>query len=142
MPIHDDEQFEGYLKGFRPLATEALPTEKRKHRRARSKAASQFAWAASAAVMLGAVMLTISSGLKHIHSSQSKQSTEGRQQSVVTPQPANIQPLTIRSANALLATAPSFKAALDEMAFPGQTTPASKGKRSALAELTKEDEKL
>jgi hypothetical protein len=60
----------------------------------------------------------------------------GTEQLVTTP------PLTIRGANALLATAPTFKAAVDEMAFSSRTTPLPKDKHSALTELSKEKTKL
>jgi hypothetical protein len=52
------------------------------------------------------------------------------------------QPLTIRSANALLSAAPSFKAAVDDMAFRSSNIPIPKGKRSVVSELSKEKIKL
>ncbi len=52
------------------------------------------------------------------------------------------QPLTMRSANALMAKAPSFKAMVDDMAFRSQTIPLPKGKRSAVAVLSEEKIKL
>src|SRR2546430_1316869 len=52
------------------------------------------------------------------------------------------QPLTMRSANALMAKAPSFKSMVDDMAFRGQKIPLPKGKRSAVALLGKEKIKL
>ena len=55
---------------------------------------------------------------------------------------ANVQPLTIHSANAMLARAPSAKAAIDSLAFQSQKTPIPQGQRSALAELGKETNKL
>jgi hypothetical protein len=48
----------------------------------------------------------------------------------------------MRSANALMAKAPSFKAMVDDMAFRSQTIPLPKGKRSAVAVLAKEKIKL
>jgi hypothetical protein len=53
-----------------------------------------------------------------------------------------MQPLTMRDANALLATAPSYKAALDEMAFHHQPSTVPKDKQSGLAVLAKEKIKL
>ncbi len=47
---------------------------------------------------------------------------------------ANSEPLTIRTANAMLAQAPSAKAAIDSVAWQSQKT--------ALAELGKEKTKL
>jgi len=52
------------------------------------------------------------------------------------------QPLTMRSANALMAKAPSFKTMVDDMAFRSQTVPLPKGKRSAVGVLGKEKIKL
>jgi len=52
------------------------------------------------------------------------------------------QPLTMRSANALIIKAPSFKALVDGMAFDSQTIPVPKGKLSAVAVLGKEKIKL
>jgi hypothetical protein len=54
----------------------------------------------------------------------------------------NPHPLTIRDANALLATAPSFKAAVDGMAFQSKAISLPKDKRSALAVLSEEKNKL
>jgi hypothetical protein len=52
------------------------------------------------------------------------------------------EPLTMRSANAWLATAPSFKAAVDDLAFRSQTRPLPQGKQSAVAVLSKEKIRL
>jgi hypothetical protein len=52
------------------------------------------------------------------------------------------QPLTMRSANALMAKAPSFKSMVDDMVFRAQKIPLPKGKRSAVALLGKEKVKL
>jgi hypothetical protein len=52
------------------------------------------------------------------------------------------EPLTMRSANAWLATAPSFKAAVDDLAFRSQTSPLPQGKQSAVAVLSKEKIRL
>jgi hypothetical protein len=53
----------------------------------------------------------------------------------------NPPPLTIASANALLESAPSFKAAIDNMAFQQESKPISEGRYSLLALLSKEDVK-
>jgi hypothetical protein len=57
-------------------------------------------------------------------------------------QPVPLQPLTMSSANALLAAAPSFKVAVDDMAFRSQTLRLPQGKQSAVAVLGKEKIKL
>lgn len=52
------------------------------------------------------------------------------------------QPLTLRDANGLLATAPSYKSAMDELASPRQSSTVPSQKESALAALAKEKIKL
>jgi len=51
-------------------------------------------------------------------------------------------PLTMRRANTWLATAPSFKAAIDDMAFRSQGESIPNGQHSAIAVLSKEKIKL
>jgi hypothetical protein len=48
----------------------------------------------------------------------------------------------MRSANALMVKAPSFKALVDDMAFRSQAIPAPKGRLSAVGVLGKEKIKL
>jgi hypothetical protein len=132
VPIHEDEQFERYLKEFHPLAPDALPTEKRKDRRA-PRIVALAAWVAAAAAVLGVVALTIFPRLDGTHSSL------GAVPEFSTERLANTQPLTVRRANALLATAPSFEEAVEEMAFPPPATQLPKDKHSALAVLSKEE---
>jgi hypothetical protein len=55
----------------------------------------------------------------------------------IQTQPLTILPMTIKSANALLAGAPSFKAAVDAIAVPAQRT-SDEEKQSALAVLGKD----
>jgi hypothetical protein len=55
---------------------------------------------------------------------------------------APLKPFTMRSANAWLATSPSFKAAVDELAFRSPASPVPQGKQSAVAVLSKEKIKL
>ena len=134
MPTPEDERFERYLKQFRPLAPETLQIEK--HERATRLPFVFAKWTTVAAAMLIAAVLTNQSRLKPTHSPSG------------TGSPATVelltssQPLTIGSANALLARAPSVKAAVDQVAFQSQATPLSKGTQSALAVLSKENIKL
>jgi hypothetical protein len=125
-PIHDEEQFERYLKQFRPLAPDALPTEK--HRSARSTFVLA-AWAAVAAVVIIALLIL------YPRLQQSSPRDDAVQwvgeTSAETP-----QSLTIRSANALLTHAPSFKAAVDALAVPAHTL--FDGKQSAFDVLSKD----
>jgi hypothetical protein len=129
-PIRDDEQFERYLKQFRPLAPDALPTEK--HRSARSTFVLA-AWAAVAAVVIIALLILYPRLRQSTPRDNAAQWAGGN--SAETP-----QSLTIRSANALLTHAPSFDAAVDALATPSRTT-SFDGKQSALDVLSK-DSKL
>ena len=70
------------------------------------------------------------------------QSPDGAESLGRAEQLTNAQPLTIGSANALLVHAPSFKAAVDLVAFQPQAAQLSKGTHSALAVLSKEHTKL
>ncbi len=134
MPIPDDEQFEAFLKQFRPLAPETLPAEDRAPQSRRSFVLG--AWTAAAAAILIAGALTL-----HIRSNPVPVSNPASD-AASGPQLVPSQPLTIRSANALLAAVPSFKAAVDNMAFHSRTIPFPNGKQSAIAVLSKEKIKL
>ena len=129
----DDEPLEAYLKRFRPLAPEPLPLKASTHRTPRA-AVLWAATIAAMAVFLGAVAL-------HIYTKRVR----------VTEDPGNVgspiplmggQPLTMRSANALMAKATSYKALVDDMAFRWQAMPLPNGKCSAVAALGKEKVKL
>jgi hypothetical protein len=125
-PIHDDEQFERYLKQFRPLTPDALPTEK--HRSARSTFVLA-AWAAVAAVVIIALLIL------YPRLQQSSPRDDAAQWSGRADAETPLS-LTIRSANALLTHAPSFKAAVDALAVPAHTS--FDGKQSALDVLSKD----
>ena len=133
MPIPDDERFEAYLKQFHPLVPGPLPASGSRHR-ARGRFVLWAGAAAAVAILIGATAL-------HIH-------TERVRVAATTSSPATPdrltdgQPLTMRSANALMVKAPSFKALVDDMAFRSQTIPLPKGKLSAVAVLGKEKIKL
>ena len=125
--LDDDERFESYLRQFRPLVPEALPIP----RRPRSVT---WIWAAAfaAVVILGVL------GLRMVSHRTGRQGTTPASVEVVQP----TRPLTMRNANALLASAPSYKAAVDSMAFHPQDSTIPKDKQSALAVLAKEKIKL
>jgi hypothetical protein len=127
-----DEKFEAHLRQFRPLAPAPLPAESRVHEPRR-----WFVFAALAAVAAAIVAVAILAF--HARPGRIAPSVES---SAIADQLAKPQALTIRTANALLATAPSFKDALDQMAFPPKQSPLPADKRSALAELSKEKIKL
>jgi hypothetical protein len=126
----ENDGFEAYLKQFRPVAPDALPQRIQQSRRSRSLL---WMWAAGFATVaiLGSVALQVSSRV--------------RQQGTA---PARVeavrlgQPLTIRNANALLAAAPSYKAAMDSMVFQHQDSTIPENQQSALAVLAKEKIKL
>ncbi len=132
MQQNDDEKFESFLKQFRPREPEPLQTKK--HGRAIRRPFVFAAWATVAASIVAAV-LTIQFRPKPTHPPDTENLTGVEQLS-------NQQPLTIGSANALLAQAPSVQAAVDALAFHSQTTRLSKGKHSALGVLSKENIKL
>jgi hypothetical protein len=69
-------------------------------------------------------------------------STQATQTLTGVEQVKDLRPLTLGSANELLAHAPSFRAATDRLAFQSQAIPLSKGTQSALAVLSKENIKL
>jgi hypothetical protein len=136
MPIpDDDDQFERYLKQFRPLAPEPLPVVQW-HRSTRARALGLCALAAAIGVAAFAVLYpSINSG----HLPTGKEGV-----SAVDPSP-QVQRLTIGAANALLADAPSLKVALDGVAaqeLKSQGIPLVNGKQSALTALGKEKTKL
>jgi hypothetical protein len=124
----DDEQFEAYLKRFRPICLEPVP----RINIGRSSRCSLplGAWLAAVAAILvvGAIVLRV------------------RDNRVVVPTASEHRPaplaLTLRTANAWFATAPSFKAAVDGLAFHPQTNPVPQGKQSAVSVLGKEKIKL
>jgi hypothetical protein len=134
VPTPDDERFEAYLKQFRPLAPDPLPTEERGRASRRWSALRAWIAATAAILILGAISMHIRPN--RVAAPNTATNVASAEQLVP------LQPLTMRSANALLATAPSFKAAVDNMAFRSQTLPVPKGKQSAVAVLGKEKIKL
>lgn len=134
MQIPDDEQFEAYLKRFHPIAPEPVPTIRFSHPSRRSLSVGTWIAAVAALLVIGAVILPV------------------RRNRVVVPNAAHdvafaerhapAGPLTMRSANDWLSTAPSFKAAVDGLAFRSQTKPLPQGEQSAVAVLSKEKIRL
>lgn len=131
MSTRDDEQFEKYLKQFRPVAPEALPMKEQV--RARRHPLLFAAWAAVAAAILLSVMVPVFQHRPPHRPGEIRTSRPGVEEL------SNPQPLTIAKANALLAEAPSFKAAVDNMAFQSESKPISQGRYSALALLSEEE---
>jgi hypothetical protein len=134
VPIRDDDQFEKYLKQFRPVEPKALAVKEQA--RIKRRPMLLAAWAAVAAAILAAVMLS----LRFYHRPAPVRETLSDRSNV--ERLVNPQPLTIRSANALLSGAPSFNAAVESVAFQRESRPISEGRHSALAVLSKEEGKL
>ena len=134
MQTPDDEQFEAYLKRFHPIAPEPVPTLSVGHSSRRSPPLGIWLAAVAAILVIGAVIL-------HVRSSRIVVSNTASD-AAVSERHAPSEPLTMRSANAWLATAPSFKAAVDDLAFRSQTSPLPQGKQSAVAVLSKEKIRL
>lgn len=129
MPIRDEEQFEKYLKQFRPVAADTLPVKKQVRAR---RPLLLAAWAAMAAAILVAAMVSVFLHWPPHRPGEVRKNRPGVEE-LNSP-----QPLTIAKANALLAEAPSFKAAVDNMAFQSESKPISEGRYSALALLSEE----
>jgi hypothetical protein len=133
VPIPDDERFEAYLKQFRPLVPRPLAAFGSRHR-----VRGHFAlWTGAAA----AVVILVGAAALHIHT-QRVHLAETTSSPAIPDRITDSEPLTMRSANALMMKAGSFKALVDDMAFRSQTVPLPEGKFSAVAVLGKEKTKL
>jgi len=130
----DDEQFEGYLKRFHPVVPEPVPTLSVSHSSRRSLLPGTWLAAVAAILVTGALILHIRSNRVVVPNTASDVAFAERH--------APSEPLIMRTANAWLATAPSFKAAVDDLAFRSQTSPLPQGKQSAVAVLSKEKIRL
>ena len=131
MPISEDEQFEKYLKGFQPAVPESLPMAARR----KPRAWIFGAWAAVAVIVILAILVA------HNHSGRSD--VTKTVENIENPQRiATGTPLTLRSANKLVAEAPSVKAAVDNLAFQSRNAQLPKDKQSAVSVLSKEKIKL
>jgi hypothetical protein len=130
-----DDRFEAYLRQFRPSAVEPLQVET--SGRAARRPIRLAAWGAAAA----AVILIASVFAMHPHAGRTHSRVD-QAELERGKRPAESQPLTIGSANALLTHAPSVKAALDRVPFHPPATQLPKGKRSALAVLSEDNNKL
>jgi hypothetical protein len=123
-----DAQFERYLKQFRPLAPEKMPLEEYLPTRWRPRVLAS--WAAVAAVAIVAFLILYP---------RVRRPDERDVQWTGVADTQTSQPLTIRSANALLDSAPSFKVAVDALAVPFHTTSLG-SKQSALDVLSKDSQ--
>ena len=130
-PDFDDgpeDRFEAYLKQFRPLIIESLPSERPSGSTHRS-----FALAALVAAIVIVISIAVAFGSHHTGRSPRVRGAEPVNAARVE-RLANAQSLTMQNANALLA-APSLEAAVDAIVVPPPTTPLPEGQHSALAVL-------
>jgi hypothetical protein len=130
----DDEQFEAYLKRFHPMAPEPVPTIG--VGRSSRHPFSLGTWLAAVAAILGIGALVLQFHINRVVVPKTSTDAAFRDRLALS------EPLTMRGANALLTTAPSFKAAVDGLAFRPQTSPLPQGKQSAVAVLSKENIRL
>jgi hypothetical protein len=129
----DDEQFKVYLKRFHPIAPQPVPILSVGHSSWRSLSLGSWLAAVAAVIVVGAAIL-------HVHNKVVVPNTARNVASAERNAPP--EPLTMRSANAWLATAPSFKSAVDGLAFRPESSPLPQGKQSAVAVLSKEKIRL
>jgi hypothetical protein len=130
----DDEQFEIYLKQFHPIVPEPVPTTRFRHASRRSLSIGAWIAAVAAILIIGTVLLHVRSNRIVVPNTAPDVAFADRD--------APAGPLTMRSANDWLSTAPSFKAAVDGLAFRSQTRGLPQGKQSAIAVLSKEKIRL
>lgn len=123
----DDDNFEIYLRQFRPRAPEPLPLVS--HTRPARRALAL-------GLCVAATVLSVALLSTNWSSQPSRSSTNALHWS--SSQTTDFHPLTIRKANELLARAPSLKAAMEELMLDSQRTNLPKG-QSAFATLSKED---
>lgn len=136
MPTPDDERFKQYLSEFKPVPADPLPIERRAPAIWRSWV---FALPAAAAL---AILVAVLFAVRLHRKPAGPAIVKGAANLTAIEQLANSQPLTLQRANDLLAHAPSFKAALDGVAFQRQRGDLPKGSKSALSTLSTEDIKL
>jgi hypothetical protein len=128
----DDERFETYLKQFRPLMPDEFPVNEMKP--APRPHLVPVIWAVGGVVAMAILGVATVQVLNHRVTRESNHSPKVK---LLAP-----TPLTMRRANALLATAPSYKAVMNGLAFPLKSSTVPKDKQSALAVLGKEKIKL
>ena len=131
MQNFNDEQFEIYLKRFHPIAPKPMQTPR--------VAMTLFRWFAPAAWTTAlAVVLIMAIIIWRTRSSRVVIRDEVHGVTSVD-QRALLEPLTMRTANAWLATAPSLKVAVNDLAFHSGINPIPEGEQSALAVLSREE---
>jgi hypothetical protein len=132
--IPDDEKFEIYLRRFDPMAPEPIPAIGFSHPSRRSFRLG--AWLAACA----AIVLVVGAAILHRGAQTVGTKPHGAMTSVENRELQ--ERLTLRRANILLTTAPSFKAAIDGLAFRSESESIPIPRQSAIAVLSQEKIKL
>jgi hypothetical protein len=122
------------LKTFRPLDGKPLTIET--SGRAIHRRLALAVWAAFAAAILAAGVITFRSHQHKIHSEKNTEQSAGQQYV------ANLLPQTLGGANFWLAHAPPFKTALDQLPFHSQSIAVPEDKKSAISVLSKDTDLL
>lgn len=131
MQTPDDKQFEIYLKRFHPIAPKPIRTF--------TVADASRRWFTPAARIMALVAVLVAAIIIW-HTRSSRVVVQDTVHNVTfVDRRAPLEPLTMRTANAWLATAPSFQSAIDDLAFRSSTNPIPHGKQSALAVLSREE---
>lgn len=128
MLMPDDDQFEGHLRQFRPLAADPLPVPSRRPVRV-------WLWSLAATAAL-ALIIAVAFAVR-FHRKPAPPALAERSSGV--EQLSIVEPLTLRRANDLLGHAPSFDAAIDGLAFQSERIQVPPGSESALEILGKEN---
>ena len=128
----DDERFETYLKQFRPLVPDLLPVNQTQPAPRR-----HFGQTIRLAGWVVATLILGVAGLRMLNHQRATESSHTAKAKLLAS-----TPLTVQRANVLLATAPSYKALMNELTFPPKSSPVPQNKQSALAVLSKEKIKL
>ena len=131
-----DEQFELYLKRFDPVAPDPIPI-------LRITVASPRPFGLGTGLAAFAAILIVGITLVwHVRGSSRVVVSSTVRDAVSAERHAPLEPLTMRTASAWLTAAPSFKTAIDDLAFRSQSNPMPQDKQSAVAVLSKEKIKL
>lgn len=131
MQTPEDKQFEIYLKRFRPIAPKPIKTPP-------VADASQWWFAPATWITALAVVLIMEIIIWHTRSSRVVVRDRVHDVAFVDRR-APLEPLTMRTANVWLVTAPSFQAAVDDLAFRSRTDPIPPGEQSALTVLSRKE---
>lgn len=134
MRNNEDDEFREYLRQFRPL--DAAPLQVRDGTRVIMRPFRLPVWFATAAACLMAILFSLFI-LRRQPSSSHTAIGQGTTRAL-----DESAPLTLGSANALLARSTSAKSTLDQMAFGPRSVRIPEGQQSTLAVLNKEKTKL